>query len=144
MEHQHFQALTTLQERAESQESNKTKNRQKKKFNSLSLKKEKGTSNTTNNCWVVNLSSHTLTHEQEQVLSKGLNFSPVSHKIPVSQFVSLVEPALSKVTSEVVRSKVRLKISSILSKLYLPSNNMMPSQKRALRELKQDPSLVIF
>ena len=76
MERQHFQALITLQERAESQESDKTKNRQKK-FDSLLRKKEKATSNSTNNHWVVNLSSHSLTHEQEQVLSKGLNFSPV-------------------------------------------------------------------
>ena len=92
LERQHFDALMALCERAELQERLKTKERQKQRFDTMLSRKKKppvGCS-TTSRRWVVNLSSCNLTHGQEPVLSRGLNFSPAPHKVPVPHMVATI------------------------------------------------------
>ena len=88
----------------------------------------------------MNLSSHTLSPEQEQVLSRGSN----NEKIPVPQIVAAIESALSKVSSPVDKSKARIKVSSLLAKPYFPLHNLTPCQLRALKELRQKEDLAIL
>ena len=44
---------------------------------------------------MVNLSSRSLTNEEEKVLQKGMKFSPAPLSIPKTEFVVKVEAALS-------------------------------------------------
>ena len=51
--------------------------------------------------WVVNLSSRTLSSEEKNVLSKGLNFAPAPCKITTAQIVAAVESGLRCLPEEV-------------------------------------------
>ena len=145
LEGQHFEARVSLHERAELQETMKTKDRQKK-FDALIRRfaRKESSTLTHNSCWVINLSFKTIFQDQEQVLSKGLNYAPSLHRVAISETVSAVETALSKVTCPVSKSEARIKVSSLLSRPNLPTMNLTTGQAKALDELRHDRDLVIL
>ena len=95
--------------------------------------------------WVVNLSSIDLNQTQQSVLAKCLNYALPSKHIPTSKIVASAEDALrrTQATPDVI-DKARTQIIGVLSKAKPSAPNLSPLESKALRELRQDTSLVIL
>ena len=95
--------------------------------------------------WIVNLSSTTITDHQKSVLSKGLNFAPTPNKVPVPKIIGNIETALkySKASLESI-SQARSQIVKILSKQRKLTPNLSPEESKALKELKNNESIMIL
>ena len=93
----------------------------------------------------MNLSSTTITDHQKSVLSKGLNFAPTPNKVTVPKIIGNIETALkySKASPESV-SRARSQIVKILSKQRRLTPNLSPEESKALKELKNNESIMIL
>ena len=78
--------------------------------------------------WVVNLSSRSLTEQEEAVLKKGMKFSPAPTVIPKLDYVVKVEPALSDHVEQEKAERARAAVSSVLRSVR---NQDLMSQKRS-------------
>ena len=96
-----------------------------------------------NPTWVVNMSSKNLSESELKVLTKGLNFAPASRKIPVDKFITEVESSISKLNSQ-DKLVVRNKVTNILASAKLPTDNMSREERRALKTLRDDKSIIIL
>ena len=63
---------------------------QKENGTSASQKKEKKRN------WVVNVSAHTLTTDEQAILEKGLNFAIGPKKVPQVEIIAAIEPTLKE------------------------------------------------
>ena len=101
---EHMEIVKKYGRVAESREEERTRKRQKRKFEKLNHRsRECGNSrfnrlnlrcrkvstdaNFEKGRWVINMSSSALTEQQESVLSKGLNFAVVPRSIPIPRSV---------------------------------------------------------
>ena len=124
-------------------ESNKARDRQIRKFDSL-LDKANRHSQPPFSQWVVNLSSKELTQPQTSVLAKGLNYALPPKQIPIPEIVACTEDALrrAKIPPE-ASDRTRTQIIGILSQAKPTSSNLSPSESKALKELRNETSLII-
>ena len=120
----------------------KTKTRQKRKFEVLVQRNDPRPQ--TKARWIVNLSSKTLSDDQKRVLSHGMNFAPAPRKIPVPEIVSTVESALRRTNQPIAAAEARLRIFNLLARHNTPPSNLTPGESKALKELKQEKSLIII
>jgi hypothetical protein len=93
--------------------------------------------------WVINLSKFKLTKPQEEVLAKGLNFSPAPNKIPHEDFIVATELACGKLPyneSSVLRSEM----AGLLRNARPPKSNISADERRAIQELKSEDSILIL
>ena len=111
------------------------------------ISKNKITQNATNitdkKKWVINMSSRQLTHIEIDLLAKGLNFSITSKTLPNKDIIATIEDAvkdLEKEEADMIRSKVSLKL--VNSKP--PKDNLFKDERKALKELQSDTSIVIL
>ncbi len=93
--------------------------------------------------WVVNESSRALTLPQKNVLAKGLNFAPSPKVIPIPEIVAAVEDGLRK-ADKGKASLARVGIIGILNKARPPPSNLKPDELKAIKELRNDNSVMIL
>ena len=86
--------------------------------------------------WIVNRTGRTLTTQQEEVLTMGLNYVPTPSKIPVRDIAAAVETAASELSSDGA-SDLRLRVCGILCKAKPSTDNLTKKQRRALKELRK-------
>ena len=123
-----------------------TKKRHIRKFNEL-ICKNKVTQSTMNitdkKKWVINMSSRQLTHIESDLLAKGLNFSITSKTLPNKDIIATVEDAVKDLEKEEADT-MRAKECLTLQNSKPPKDNLSKDERKALRELQSDTSIVIL
>ncbi|XP_046406284.1 uncharacterized protein LOC124171189 [Ischnura elegans] len=92
---------------------------------------------------VVNLTDTEIDDSTRAVLSKGLNFAPAPHKIPIKDIIGGIEQAVRKVSHDVAE-KIRNEVSTFLKKAKPPKANLKPSELSALRRLTRNKDITIL
>ena len=122
------------------------KKRHIRKFNEL-ISKNKVTQSATNitdkKKWVINMSSRQLTHIETDLLAKGLNFSITSKTLPNKDIIATVEDAVKDLEKEEADT-IRAKVSLTLQNSKPPKDNLSKDERKALKELQSDTSIVIL
>ena len=149
LDEEYMSAVDKLREKAFQDMTEKCKIRQKKKFElilSRSSTRSAQKQDRYKEKWIVNNSSRVLSEREKEVLSKGLNFSPAPTRIPIPEIVVAVEEGLRKVISTVDNDKnvARKTIIGVLSKTKIPATNITQEERKALKELKKDESIIIL
>ena len=138
----HFAAL-----RAEDQ-ADKVTQKQVKKFDNLSKHQKSpvviaSVKKLDPNTVVRNFSSHILSKPEQDVLSKGFNFAVTPNRLPTESIICGVEAALIGLP-KAKAEQIRQDTARILSKSKLPANNLTREERSALRDLKENPDIVIL
>ena len=131
-----LQALKSLRLSAQNDTKDKTKSRQKTKFDKLFSNCKENRLHPLTDQWVLNLSSHQLSASQTSLLAKGLNFAPSPAFVPTGQMVSLVESVLKNIPKGET-DKIRLKTTNLLRDYRPTKSNLSVAEQRALKELKK-------
>ena len=133
---------------------NKTRDRQKRKFDDLLIEKQSSVSTTRTphidrtpqvdkSKWVINLSSRSLSDTEVSLLQKGLNFAITPTSIPATEIIAKVESAIRPLDAEQADT-VRRNVNSILQKAKPPEPNITREMKQALKGLKEDKNITIL
>ncbi|XP_049276142.1 uncharacterized protein LOC125760304 [Rhipicephalus sanguineus] len=95
--------------------------------------------------FVSNLSSRKLSPPGVSVLAKGHSFNMSGGRPPLARIAAAVEDGIRHLESS-VRESVRLKAIGILAHGLMKKqpSNLSPEENRALRELREDPTIVIL
>nr|XP_054761190.1 uncharacterized protein LOC129267565 [Lytechinus pictus] len=121
----------------------KCKERQQRKFSELLEPASKTKRNTTNNNWVINMSSRNLSDTEKTLLSRGMTFATVPKRIPAAEIVARVESNISKLTPE-DRESLRKDIGTVLEQAKPPKSNITKDMEAALKSLKEDSTIMIL
>ena len=78
------------------------------------------------------------------VLEKGFNFAITPKFIPNLDIISGVEAGLRAVRDDVAVHIARSKVSEVLKSAKPPQRNITQEEEEALKELKQNESIVIL
>ena len=117
-----------------------------RKFNEL-ISKNKVTQSATNitdkKKSVINMSSRQLTHIETNLLAKDLNFSITSKTLPNKDIIATVEDAVRDLEKEEADT-IRAKVSLTLQNSKPPKDNLSKDERKALKELQSDTSIVIL
>ena len=89
------------------------------------------------------MSSRQLTHIQTDLFAKGLNFSITSKRLPNKSIIATIEDAVKDLEKEEADT-IRAKITLTLQNYKLPKENLSQDERRALKELRSDTSIVIL
>ena len=89
--------------------------------------------------WVINLSSRQLIEQEIISLQNGLNFATTPRSIPISRIVANIETGIYNLPHS---SKAPIRVSILKNRKPETTNNIS-KQLAAIRNLKQDPSIVI-
>jgi len=129
-----------------------TKDRQQRKFLKLVQEKQPSVSKAPHvdqtprvdkNKWLINLSSRPLSDVEVSLLEKGLNFAVTPTNIPATEIVAKVESAIRTLDSEQADT-VRRSFNNILQQAEPPKPNITKEMQEALKNLKQDDSIMIL
>ena len=104
---------------------------------------QSATNITDNKKWVINMSSRQLIHIETDLLAKGLNFSIISKTLPNKDIIATIEDAvkdLEKEEADTIRAKVSLRLLNSKP----PKDNLSKDERKALKELQSDTSIVIL
>ena len=93
--------------------------------------------------WVINMSSRQLTHIETDLLTKGLNFSITSKTLPNKDIIATIEDAVKDLEKEEADT-IRAKVSLTLLNSKPPKDNLSKDERKALKELQSDTSIVIL
>ena len=93
--------------------------------------------------WIINLSDKELSESQKALLSKGMKFSITQNKIPKDEIISKVESSLKGIERSEADT-IRAKVSLTLQQAKTPKDNLTINERRALKELKNDDSIMIL
>ena len=93
--------------------------------------------------WVINISSRQLTYIETDLLAKGLNFSITSKSLPNEDIIATVEDAAKDLEKEETDT-IRAKVSLTLQNSKPPKDNLSKDERKALKELQSDTSIVIL
>ena len=91
---------------------------------------------------VVNLSDRVLTPTEENLLNKGLNFNISPGLLKPLDIIPAVEEALNLLPDNEA-NKARLQITRVISNQKPQTSNLTSDEKKALRSLRSDRSIVI-
>ena len=119
---------------------NKTRDRQKRKFDDLLIDSTTRTPQVDKSKWVINLSSRSLSDAEVSLLQKGLNFAVTPTSIPATEIVAKVESAIRPLDAEQADT-VRRNVNSILQKAKPAEPNITREMKQALKGLKEDKKI---
>ena len=90
------------------------------------------------------MSSRQLTHIKTNLLAKGLNFSiDLSNTLPKKDIIATVEDAVKDLEKEEADT-IRAKVSLTLQNSKPPKDNLSKDERKALKELQSDTSIVIL
>ena len=118
-----------------------TKTRQKEKYDKL-ISRRNGPSLDRKKV-VKNVSSRTLTENEEKVLALGLNFAVAPKKIPYQEFITATESTARQLDTEKAKA-LRSAVSCALHKARPPANNVDKGMMKALSDLRKDEDMVIL
>ena len=90
--------------------------------------------------WVINLSSRQLIEQEIISLQNGLNFATTPRSIRTSRIVANIETGIYNLPHS---SKASIRVSILKNRKPETTNNISKQQLAAIRNLKQDPSIVI-
>ncbi|XP_072039327.1 uncharacterized protein [Amphiura filiformis] len=94
--------------------------------------------------WVKNISDRDLTKDEVSVLAKGLNYAVVPESVPVAEFVTVTESAVSVGRLNPSDAEtLRHKICETLCNTELPQSNITKDERKALSELTKDENIAI-
>ena len=93
--------------------------------------------------WVINMSSRQLTHIETDLLTKCLNFSITSKTLPNKDIIATIEDAVKDLEKEEADT-IRAKVSLTLLNSKPPKDNLSKDERKALKELQSDTSIVIL
>ena len=125
---------------AAAEASNKAKTRQKKKFDQLSARHQSSTLDPKR--VVKNISSRTLTQDEERVLALGLNFAVAPKRVPYREIIAATESTARQLDANGAK-QLRICISEALHKARAPRSNLDKGMCKAIKDLKQDTEIVI-
>ncbi|XP_078621335.1 uncharacterized protein LOC144887811 [Branchiostoma floridae x Branchiostoma japonicum] len=95
--------------------------------------------------WVRNLSSHTLTEPEKSLLSKGLNFAVAPNKIPSIDIVTETESAIHRARLPQRQAEaLRAKVATTLKVSKPPPSNITREEQIALKDLATNQDIVIL
>ena len=89
------------------------------------------------------MSSRQLTHIENDVLAKGLNFSITSKTLPNKDIIATIEDGVKDLERKVTDT-VPDKISLIIQNSKLPKENLSKNERKALKELQPGPLIVML
>ena len=92
---------------------------------------------------VINLSSRTLNPTELQVLALGLNYAISPSTIPVNEIITSTEAVARKLDSN-TPEQLRAGVSNALRTARPPCPNISYTQKRPLKDLHKDNTIVIL
>lgn len=92
---------------------------------------------------VVNLSDKTLTKDELQILSKGLNFAVAPKSVNVLDFITGIESAAPQLSEEVA-DQFRSEASAALKNVKPMKPNITRKEREALNNLKKEENLKIL
>ena len=92
--------------------------------------------------WVKNVSKRALTETETEVLAKGAGFAVVPKRIPYNDYIIATERVCKKLDRGQADA-LRAEVTEILIKAKQPKQNLTKTQTQALRELREDDSIVI-
>lgn len=92
---------------------------------------------------VVNLSQRPLTSSEEDILLLGLNYAVAPSKLPITDIIAATETTARHLDLNTAQ-KPREGVSRVLTAAKLPKPNLTRSQQMALRQLRNDKSIVIL
>ncbi|TWW62451.1 LIM zinc-binding domain-containing [Takifugu flavidus] len=134
----------------------RTKERQIRKFTTLLAKHNPSGTNPFSNHdtslsdsqrekWVKKLSDRELTQTEEEVLSKGLNFSVTPEEVPTVELITATETAIrNNKLPEAEAEQIRLKVTAALASAKPPTSNITNEEKRAIASLAKDKNITIL
>ena len=138
-----FSALESLRVLAQYRETEKCKSRQKRKFERLLNRSRGKRAGGSSERWVVNLSNKQLQPDELSVLEKGLNFAPTPNRVPYKEMVAAVENGLRRLPDDVADA-ARLRVVGILSQARASTSNLSIGERRAIKQLRDDESILIL
>ena len=95
--------------------------------------------------WVINLSQHDLTDNQQKILQKGLNFAQAPRRIMKEEIIANVESTLRKCTAEPERlERARAAIANTVRNAKPPKFNITAGEHEALRSLRTNKDITIL
>ena len=87
------------------------------------------------------MSSRDLSIPEKSILSKGLNFVPAPKRIPIPHMIAAIESGLNGLNDD---AHIRQKTIGLLMKSKPPPSNILPSERKALRDLRAEPDIMIL
>ena len=143
---EHYDNVKLIHDSTQTREMNTSKERQLNKFNRLVSRKDNQTRTgdiVDKDRWIINLSDKQLSESQKSLLEKGMKFSITENKIPKDEIISKVESSLKGI-EKVEADTIRAKVSLTLQQAKAPKDNLSAYERRALKELKNDDSIIIL
>ncbi|XP_023028767.2 uncharacterized protein [Leptinotarsa decemlineata] len=138
--------IDTLAEFRAEKDFNITTEKQKDKFNSLSL-----TQTRKNNIprieatrVVYNCSSKHLVEASTEALAKGFNFAVAPGRIPVENIISNVESALNRIDDKETQESIGQDIAHVLKNTKPPTRNKLHKEYQALKNLRENEDIIIL
>ena len=84
-----------------------------------------------------------LTHIETDLFAKGLNFSITSKTLPYKDIIATVEDTVKDLEKEEADT-IPAKVSLTLQNSKPPKGNLSKDERKALKELQSDTSIVIL
>ncbi len=101
--------------------------------------------NETNERWVRNLSSKTLSPAEQSVLTKGLNYAVAPKRLPIVDFITCTESAIHHAKIPPGEAEeLRRFVAITIKNAKLPKSNLSKEKGKALDKLKRDRDIVIL
>ena len=96
--------------------------------------------------YVINLSKHELSDDENNALKKGLNFAVVPTSIPKTNLITGVESAIRgyKTINDEEAEKTRAAVASVIRHAKPPKLDMPKGEIDALTELRNNEEVVIL
>ena len=92
---------------------------------------------------MINISSKPLTTDEEKLLAHGPNYAIVLRNQPIIQYVAAVEHACTRLEEGKVE-EFRVQVKAAIQKMQKPKPNLTRGERKAISELKKDPSRMGF
>ena len=140
-----FHLVEKIHEKSYKKSFELTKKRHIRKFDELISRnriRQSATNIADKKKWVINMSSRQLTHIETDLLTKGLNFSITSKTLPNKDIIATIEDAVKDLEKEEADT-IRAKVSLTLLNSKPPKDNLSKDERKALKELQSDTSIVI-
>ena len=95
--------------------------------------------------WIKNLSSHTLSEPEKSLLSRGLNFAVTPKQIPSIDIVTETESAIHRARMPQRQAEaLRAKVATTLKVSKPPTSNISREEQIALKDLATNEDIVIL
>ena len=120
----------------------RSKSTERTTTNNANSTKQTRNKDTTKERWVKNISSKQISEDQISILSKGAGFAISPDKLQKDDYIVATELACSALDKGQAAA-LRAEVVQILDKAQPPPSNITKGERRALKELKKDDTIII-